>query len=146
MTFIPDEDYAFIYNRVPRACVDLAIRNESGALLLCLRDIEPHKGLWHLPGGGIKFKETIAEAANRISRKEFGVEVKILRTIGVCEVMNDDLASDKPRHSISVVVEAQIVTGVPQATDETVEARYFTELPVEMNPYHQEFIKENDLM
>ena len=146
MAFIPDEDYAFIYNQVPRVCVDLAIRDKHGALLLTLRDIPPYKGLWHLPGGGIKFKETIAEAASWVAQKEFGVEVRLGRFIGACETMNDDLSEDKPRHSVSVVVEAQIVAGIPHKTDETAEVQYFHELPDAMNPHHGPFIKEHNLL
>ncbi|MDO8408328.1 MAG: NUDIX domain-containing protein [bacterium] len=145
MAFIPDKDYAFIYNQVPRLCVDLAIKDKHGALLLTRRDIPPYKGLWHLPGGGIKFKETIAEAASRIAKKEFGVEVRLARAIGPCEIMNDDLDADNPRHSVSIVCETEIVSGTPQKSDETAEVQYFIELPEAMHPYHGPFIKEHKL-
>ena len=146
MAFIPEEDYNFIYNQVPRVCVDLAIRDEHGALLLTRRNIPPYKGLWHLPGGGIKFKETIAEAASRIAKTEFGVDVRLGRFIGVCEIMNDDLDDENPRHSVSIAYETEIVTGIPQKSDETAEVQYFTELPDAMHPYHGLFIKEYKLL
>src|SRR3989344_2701845 len=113
MAFIPDKDYTFIYNQVPRVCVDLAIKDEHGALLLTRRDIPSYKGLWHLPGGDIKFKETVAEAANRIAKKEFGVEVRLARAIGPCEIMNDDLDADHPRPSVSIVCETGVGSGTP---------------------------------
>ena len=146
MAFIPDADYAFIYNQVPRLCVDLAIRDKHGALLLTRRDIPPYKGLWHLPGGGIKFKETIAEAASRIAKKEFGVEVRLGSFIGPCETMNDNLDDENPRHSVSIVYETEVIAGEPQTSSETAEIGYFTELPDAMHPYHGPFIKEHALI
>ena len=77
--FLSQKVYDFIYNRVPRACVDMIFMNEEGNMLLAQRNIEPYKGFWSFPGGGIKFKETIADAAKRIARKELNVEVEIIQ-------------------------------------------------------------------
>lgn len=141
---IPDDLYAVIYNRVPRACVDLLVTDEDDKILLTRRDIEPYRNLWHFPGGGIKFKESMAEAANRIAKKEIGVEVEVLKIIGTCEILDDDLPSAE-RHSISLVLEVRIVSGEVRAGAETKEAMFFAEIPNEMHPYHKAFSEEHRL-
>ena len=146
MGFLPQTDYDFIFNRVPRMCVDMVIKGEGGAILMTRRNIEPYKNLWHLPGGCIRFKETIAEAATRIAQKELGVHIKVLKTLGVVETMNDDLSPEIPRHSVSVVVEVQIVSGSPRVTAESSEVDYFTELPSAIHPYHALFLQGNGLI
>ncbi len=138
---LSDEDYRFIYNQVPRVCIDLLIRNQNKEILLTLRNIPPYKNLWHLPGGGIKFKETFQQAASRIAQNEFGVDVRLLKVLGPCEVMNDDLDSENPRHSISIVHLAELCTGTPHTTSETAGIRYFATIPDGMHPYHGDFLK-----
>lgn len=144
--FLSDEEYDRIYGQVPRLCVDLVIRNSYKAILLTRRDIEPYKGLWHFPGGRIDFKGKVADAANRIAVKELGVEVKIVRTLGTCEIMNDDVSPEKPRHSVSVVVECEITRRTPRPVKEATEASYFHAMPTEVHPYHGAFLKENGLL
>lgn len=145
--FIAQNDYDFIFNRVPRACVDMVIITSQG-LLLTRRNIEPYKNLWHLPGGGVRFKETFEETAARIALKEFGVAIRITDIIGACQIINDDLGPDKRRHSISTVVAADIIGGTPCRTDETSEIGYFTELPdqSEMHPYHGPYLRDKKIL
>lgn len=146
MTYLSDEDYAFIYGRSVRMCVDLLIKDSSGKLFLTQRNILPYKGLWHLPGGAIRFKETLEDAANRIAEREFGCKVKILKHIGLCEIIVDDLDGRTPRHSNSIVVEAEIISNTPQVTKESKQLGYFLKLPANMHPYHEGFIKKHQLL
>ncbi len=55
---LSDEEFYSIYSKVPRLALDVVIRSDEG-ILLSLRAIEPHKGLWHLPGGTVYRGETI---------------------------------------------------------------------------------------
>ena len=146
MAYLKQEEYDFIFNRVPRLCVDMVIRNEKGGILLTRRNIEPYKNLWHLPGGMVRFKETIADAANRVAQKEFGATVEVIKNLGACETMIDDLGPDKPRHSVSVGLEVRITSGTPQITSESSEVGYFTGLPRKVHPYHKVFIQENGIL
>lgn len=146
MSYISSNDYAFIYNNVPRLCVDLVIRSSDGAILLALRNIHPYKDLWHLPGGGVRFKETLQDTASRIALKEFGVNVKLLKEIGACQTMNDDLDENTPRHSVSIVCEAELIDGIPKITAESADIKYFQTLPKETHPYHKMFIQEHKLL
>ncbi|MBY0310300.1 NUDIX domain-containing protein [Patescibacteria group bacterium] len=146
MAWISDEEYTFIFNTVPRICVDMVIQEAHGKMLLTKRSIPPYEHFWHMPGGGIRFKETIAEAASRIAIKELGVDVRIVRTIGACEIMDDDLSPTDPRHSISIVLEVEIVSGEPTTTDESSAVEFFDTPPEMMHPSHQAFLTREGLL
>ena len=57
------------------------IRDEHGRFLLQARADFP--GLWSCPWGGIELGESADEAARREAREETGVEVAIVRLLGV---------------------------------------------------------------
>lgn len=50
------------------------IENPSGKILMAKRKIWP-KGMWVLPGGGVKFGETSKDALTRELKEETGIEV-----------------------------------------------------------------------
>ena len=68
---------ARIFYPVGVAC----IRDEQGCFLLQARADFP--GLWSCPGGGIELGESADEAARREAREETGLEVAIVRLLGV---------------------------------------------------------------
>lgn len=103
--YLSDEDYNFIYSRSPRICADLIIKRQDGKILLTKRDIEPYLHHWHLPGGRVKFRESVMEALNRISGGELGeslVASAAHKLIGIIEYP-DEYQGGQPRHSISLV-------------------------------------------
>lgn len=69
---LTDNDWDYIYSRVPRLCVELIVRSDAG-VLLTLRNIEPCKDQWHIPGGTVQYGETLVEAVVRIARRELDV-------------------------------------------------------------------------
>lgn len=85
--FTPEE-FKSIYSKVPRLCVDIVIKTDRG-ILMTLRDIEPYKDLWHIPGGTVLYSETIEEAVKRIARQELGIEVEVLNLIGYVELPSE---------------------------------------------------------
>lgn len=78
------EEFKNIYAKVPRLCVDIVIKTDRG-ILMTLRDIEPYKGLWHIPGGTVLYGETIDAAVKRIARQELGIETEVLNLLGYLE-------------------------------------------------------------
>lgn len=68
------KEFKSIYTRVPRLCVEIVIIDNKG-ILLTKRSIEPFEGLWHVPSGGMLFKETVNEALKRVAKCELGVKV-----------------------------------------------------------------------
>jgi ADP-ribose pyrophosphatase YjhB (NUDIX family) len=133
--FLPQEKLKEIYSLVPRICVDAVIRNAVGEVLLTCRNIEPFKGSWHLPGGRIRKGETLPEALNRIILKEIGCEVAFKRVIGYTEDTAEP-RNEQVEHSISIIVEAQIVSGSINKSNETFDIGFFSKAPASLIPYH----------
>jgi len=62
----------------------VALLEQSGAVLLVQRAVEPAKGDWCLPGGFIETGETIADAVIREVMEETGLECRPLEVLDVC--------------------------------------------------------------
>lgn len=146
MNYLPDEEYARIYNQVPRACVDVMVTDHRNFLLLSRRKIPPFAGFWHLPGGRIRFKESVPDAAKRITLAETGLTLIGMEIVGSIDILHDDVAGPSgevwPRHSVSIVVEAQ-TEGELKADYQSSEFDWFEVLPSreEMHPDHYEYLK-----
>lgn len=133
-TYLSDEDYNFIYSRSPRVTVDLYIVNSSGGILLTKRDIEPYKDHWHLPGGRIKFKETVSDAIIRIAHAELGINLPTGIYAGYIQFL-DEVQGGNQRHSISLVHMFKHSGDTPK------DGEFFKELPVVIIPEQKEFIE-----
>jgi len=75
MDSIPHEEYWQIYRRVPRLCVEVVITDPERGVILVQRAIEPFIGTWHLPGGTVRFGESLIDAVRRVALHEVGVGV-----------------------------------------------------------------------
>ena len=101
MSWLSESDYNFIYSRSPRICVDLVIIGSDGIPFMIKRDIQPYKGKYHLPGGRVRFRESIAKAIQRIAKNEIGCSVSVKKLLGFMEFTRERQSSNK-RHSISL--------------------------------------------
>ena len=54
----------------------MLIKNEQNHTLLTWRDDGHYPPGWHVPGGIIRYKETIAERVKAVAKNELGVEVE----------------------------------------------------------------------
>lgn len=72
---LPQEVFEWISSMVPIANVDLLILNKKNEILLSWRDDEYYGKGWHIPGGCIRFKETIEERVQRTAETEIGTQV-----------------------------------------------------------------------
>lgn len=73
---LPDELFLFISRITPIVNVDLLIRDENGRTLLAWRNDQYTGEGWHLPGGIIRFKETMKERLEKVAKKEIGAKVE----------------------------------------------------------------------
>lgn len=55
-------------------------------VLLCLRNIEPRKGLWTLPAGFMELNETTAEGALRETQEEAGAHIELSHLFSLIDV------------------------------------------------------------
>lgn len=76
--------FEFYFNTA--AAVAGLIVDEDGRLLVIVRDEEPAKGTWDLPGGFVDPGESVEEAVTREVREEVGLEV--VSTKYFCSVPN----------------------------------------------------------
>lgn len=141
MTYLSDEDFYSIYNKVPRLNVDLIIQSEEG-ILLSLRTIEPYVGYWHLPGGTVYKGETIIEAAVRVAKKETGLTISVLECMGYMEFLSE-MRSDIEMHTISIVVKAIPLSGTLKYNKDAKDIKYFKEVPEKTIKEHYDFLKKN---
>lgn len=81
---LPYKKFKEIYSLVPRLTVEVMILTPEG-IVLTKRNIEPCVGQWHTPGGTILKGETIAQTIKRVAKSEVGVDVEIIRLLGVLE-------------------------------------------------------------
>ncbi len=64
-----------------------AIFNESGELLLALRDKVQHQGgLWEFPGGKVEPGETVLSALARELQEELGIEITLTATLPLIQI------------------------------------------------------------
>ncbi len=102
----------------PKLMVDVVIPSEGGRVALIRRGSEPYEGRWALPGGFVEVGETVEGAAVREAEEETGLQVEILRLVGVYSDPNRD-----PRgHNVSCAFLARPTPesgGLSAATDAT---------------------------
>ena len=82
---LPKEEFDAIFSRVPRLTVEVVISSPERGVLLSLRDIEPCKGMWHLPGGTVRFGEPLVDAVARVACDELGLAVDVGEMLGYIE-------------------------------------------------------------
>jgi ADP-ribose pyrophosphatase YjhB (NUDIX family) len=141
---LSNEDFAYIYTKVPRFNVDLIVRTKEGIVLI-QRSIEPHIGAWHVPGGTLYKGEKIVEAALRIAKNETGLDVKFIKQLGFME-FPEEKRGDLLVHTISVAVEVEATGGELKKDANARKIGVFTALPTPGVPEHFAFLKERNLL
>jgi ADP-ribose pyrophosphatase YjhB (NUDIX family) len=138
MNYLSNEDFVNVYGKVPRLCVDLVIKTEEG-ILLALRSSEPYKDMWNTIGGAVYKNEKIDEACRRIAMNETGLDVKVLGFLGFIEYPPEE-RSGVSVHSVSIMIEAEQISGELKPNDNTKELRYFKDLPDNLVAEQKEFL------
>jgi len=97
--------------------------------LLLVRQRRQDRTYWLLPGGGVKFGESFAEALRRELFEELCLEIEPGRPLALVEAISDDMVR-YPKHVVHVIVQATLsdaTAPVRLGEDPAVlEARYFT--------------------
>lgn len=70
---LPFNDFLQVVRDAPLVSIDLIVENEAGQYLFGLRQNDPAKGSWFVPGGRIHKNEPLDAAFARIVQAELGV-------------------------------------------------------------------------
>ena len=104
--------------RNPALAADAVIPDGNG-IVFVRRATEPFKGRWAPPGGFVEYGERVEDAAKREVREETGLEIGIVRLIGVYS----DPKRDPRKHVVTVSFLAKKVGGSMRPSGETSEVR-----------------------
>ncbi len=135
---LDEEEYKNIYSKVPRLTVEVIVRNDSGALYLVRRSIEPCKGQWHLPGGTVRFGETLLAAVRRVALRELSIDVRKATSQGFIEYPSHYLRNlDSP---VGLAFEVTEYGGVIAINAEASAGGWFKALPHGMHADQDAFL------
>jgi len=106
---LPEDIFLFVSRITPMINVDLLIKNEQNHTLLTWRDDGYYPAGWHIPGGIVRYKETISDRINAVAKRELGAEVKFKNVpLAINEVI---LSSIRNRsHFISLLYECTLIS------------------------------------
>lgn len=99
---------------VPRIGVGAVIVNEQEEILLVLRNRDPEKGTWSIPGGKVDLYEKLEDTVVREIKEEVDLEIAVKGLLCTAETIRPD----RNEHWISVIYQASIVDGVARNMEE----------------------------
>ncbi|HNS53054.1 MAG TPA: NUDIX domain-containing protein [Anaerolineae bacterium] len=121
------------------------VRDGAGRVLLIRRG---DNGRWALPGGMMEPGERIAECVVRETREETGVEVEVVRLVGIYSDPahgHVTLGNGDELYVVIVSFECRAVSGAPRPDgDESLDVAYFApgDLPASVQPWHRMRIED----
>jgi 8-oxo-dGTP diphosphatase len=90
--------------------------------LMIKRASEPDKGLWSIPGGMVDIGEKVEEAAIREAEEETGLEVEIIKDLGVVDKIVRDEDGRVRYHFVIIDYLAEPVSGEMHHHDDALDA------------------------
>lgn len=99
---LPDEVFYYISRTTPLVNVDLLIKDENGRTLLAWRNDQYCGKGWHVPGGIVRFKETLETRVQKVAETEIGIDINfdtIPMAVNQCILHDRDVRS----HFVSIL-------------------------------------------
>ena len=140
---LPQAEYEAIYAKVPRITVEVVIKSGDG-VLLTRREAGPCQGLWHIPGGTVRFGEALTDAVRRVAQQELGLEVTAELLLGYIEYPSHLARGiDWP---VGIAFRAELApSSVGQPPAGPRDAGWFLRLPDEMHEEQKGFLRDRGL-
>jgi len=138
---LSESEFGEIFSRVPRLTVEVVVRGPGG-LLLTRRDSGPCAGLWHIPGGTVRFGEPVTAAVRRVAADELGLDLDAGPFLGYIEYPSHYRNGlDSP---VGMAFLCEVDGGQTVGTD--VDHQWFTEPPEPMHPEQVDFLTAHGLL
>jgi len=126
--------------KIPSLTVDMIILLKDNSIILIKRKKAPFAEHWALPGGFIEYGETAEHAAIRETKEETGLDVEIMKLVGVYS----DPKRDPRGHVIAIAFLAREIGGNLVASDDAKAVKVFkiTEIPKNLAFDHAKILKD----
>ncbi len=132
---LPKDEFDLIFSKVPRLTVEVLIASEHRGVLLALRDVDPCRGMWNLPGGTVRFGERLTDAVRRVATDELGIRVRVGPLEGYIEYPSHyENGLDSP---------VGLVFRAAPLDDAQPHGQWFTVLPENMHEEQKAFVLGN---
>ncbi len=104
---LPLELFYFVSRLLPLVNVDLLIKDERGRTLLAWRDDVYCGRGWHIPGGIVRFRETLEQRINKVAQNEIGAKIKFdPLPLAITQLIHPDLKNRS--HFVSVLYQCRL--------------------------------------
>lgn len=103
-----------------------AVVISKGKILLVKRKNPPGKDYWAIPGGSVRWGESLQEATVREIKEETGVSIKPQDIVEILEVIEKDEAGEVIFHYLIVDFQAKYLGGKLKPGDDALEVGWFT--------------------
>lgn len=110
---LPEELFLMISGVMPIPNVDLMITNSNGQILLSWRDDIYYGKGWHIPGGCIRFGETMMERIQKTALEEIGTHVvvreePIIVKDVICRERKDMKYPNERGHNVTILYSCRL--------------------------------------
>jgi colanic acid biosynthesis protein WcaH len=133
--WIDEELFEKIQKLMPIASVDI-LAVHKGKLLLLLRNNGPARDTWFVPGGRVRFGETLEQAATRKLQEETGLTPTKIEKKGVMTHMYPEA------HYVTTFFRVEVKTNSVKLNHEHRGKRWVTKIPEDVHPYVRQMIEE----
>jgi len=104
----------------PLVAVGAVIFDNEGKVLLVKRKHAPNKGSWAIPGGKVKYGETLEEAIRREMKEETNLDINVKEPLAIVEIIKEGF------HYVIIDFICEIAGGELRAGSDAGEAKFFS--------------------
>ncbi len=108
---LPEDVFLWVTRVTPMINVDLLIKNDQNETLLTWRDDSYYPAGWHIPGGIIRYKETISDRIRAVAESELGAKIKFNeKPLAINQVIHPSRRNRG--HFISLLFECSLISAL----------------------------------
>ena len=93
-------------------------------VLLVKRGKAPFPGMWCIPGGKVRYGETLQQAAEREIHEETGITIKAGEPVYAFDTIDTE-SGEQSYHYVVIDLQADYISGEPQARDDAQDVAWF---------------------